>query len=403
MPNVYETGGGYGAPVDDEEEYPDVMPMSQYSSTMNRPISTAPPAPTAAPPRDKIDVGGIGGLAALIGAAIAGPNSGVGHLLSGGVTQYANNQMKKQLQKQKQDASQHEALVKTIYTKVPDLIRQAPNDPGVQELQKMWVEALADDNIVSPKEAADMSAKIHAIEGKVGRIYEEETANKARQKAAADKQDQMDRAAFEQLQASHPNLQGVSYEDAKKTSWFKEAVGKINSQRAAKERAFAEAAMGLSDYTTLGGQQVQIPNKELVENDAALRRAREMAAASAGRIGAQQGGQNTRLDESQKLKIAQDTLEAARKIPPQMWDKFYGPKFRDNVAAAEEFMQSKMREGMTPPPGDGGRGVVETGGGFGAPSGPPPPNAGPKVGDVKRFPNGKMGRFDGRGWVEVTQ
>ncbi len=261
-------------------------------------------------------MGGIAGLGGLLAAAIAGPKSNMGHLLSGGVTEYAKQMEKKQLDKHASDSAQHQALVKSIYAKVPELSQLAPDNPGVQELQKLWADALADDNIISPKEAADISAKIMAIEGSAR--AEGATSETNRQAANQRKvqEEGLKREMYKILQASSPQLQGIPFEEASKNPALSTSLDKLISQQA-QRRDQAEQAKMSTGTVNVGGQPTMLPADDIYraqqDREGSMERARVMAAAQANNIQnrgqVQADLQGQRMDQMAALQVWKQSQE----------------------------------------------------------------------------------------------
>ncbi len=342
MPYPPTPNMGPGLPWDpDGQDY--VQPLTSYRP-MNQMAGQGPVVGDVGPGKQEgggINAGGVAGLASLIAAAIAGPDSSIGNLLHGGVTQYANNQMRKQLDTDRLNHSQHEALVKTIYAKVPELSRMAPEHPGVQELQKLWAEALADDQVISPKEAADISAKIHAIEGSVGEFGEKAAAGREATSARIKAQELQDAQTFQLVQAATPGLQGMSFEDAKKAPWFREMIDHTRAQEFQRGRQ-NEDVLRQTVPQEINGQQVQVPAltayKETMDREGAKERAGIMANTRTQGFQATDNRFNTKEDNDMASQIMAMANTRIGRNKLKEGSRTYDPEFAKMVMLAKAAM-----------------------------------------------------------------
>lgn len=306
-----------------------------------------------------LDTSAIPGFAALLGAAIAGPKSGLGNMLAGGAHGYASDMARRQQETSESKAKQHSALVSHVYGKVTDLASRAPDHPGVKELNQMLADALADDQIISPKEAADMSVKIHSIEGSVADFQESHDREQKKKYASEDASDKENRDAWKMYQILNPSFAGTSFEDASKNkdllATAQKTAREVQAEELSKKRA--SEATGPWKY---GGQEYQLPISDLYHGEQADKSRNATLAGQKLMANYRDNLGDNNRNQTQQLEMAKDVLKEAGtpmgRMKMQAGSRVFDPSFVQRVQAAQGFMQQLQGGGGASPQGGSGMG-----------------------------------------------
>lgn len=369
----------------------------------------------------------LGSLGGLHKGNTDGP-SNWGEALASFTDSYLQTKLGTALGKRKQKQGQEDFLIQKAYEIKPESLVRAGAPPEVQsrvdELIRKRNEALQNDGVISAGEARELLALAAPLQVAAAKldVKAKDPMEMARQKELGNFAGILQQEELRNARPDVPLSQAGEGDRLPLGEGPEAAEVQANRQAGVLQdaaRAYSDQVEGsrlVQTYDPSTGRMIFVKptealragqkQQELEFKDRTL----ELRALDSLRRAARQG-QALDLRQSARLDAALRAAFNRHKSVALANAYMKGETFDEAALASqiEQAVQSDMEAGtaefsaLGAPRSPSGRPRIRGSAsvGAGAIGAPPPAQAGPKVGDVKTFPNGRKGRWDGRGWVAI--